>query len=194
MVNRERGRCFTAVGLLVVGAAVMMALLDQKHAGAPATDREPATISAAAPIVQAGGREERRRRHPDRTLDHRAASEDRSVRSRAAARELERAEAAASVFLSALLRRESNEGGSQERRAIARSGTRDLAQFVLAARPRVPTATDEPARTSLSQLEPLRLDQGQAVLAATTQRAGARNGLLVILVRREGRWLVAGLR
>jgi hypothetical protein len=194
MPDRESGRLFAAAGLLVIGAAVLLALFGQGHATAPAEREGSTTLSA--PIVQGGpnqGRRPRRPHDPAPALAERAAGEDRSARSRAADREFERAEAAARAFLSALLRREGGEGGPRTRRRIARRSTTDLAHFVLAREPRVPAATDGPARVRLVDLEPVGLGHGRAELAATIERDGARSGLLVTLVRREGRWHVAGL-
>jgi hypothetical protein len=191
MAERERARLFEAAGLLVVGAAVLLVLIGEGHGPAPA-ERERATI--AAPIVQGGSREQRSPGPPPqyaRTAAERAASEDRAARSRAAGRELERAEVAARAFLSALLRRE---GESQARRGIARRATADFAHFVLKGKPRAPAATEAPARARLVDVEPIGLSHGRAGLAATMERDGTRSGLLVTLARREGRWLVADLR
>ena len=197
MAERERRWLFTAAGLLVVGAAVLLALLGGEHTTAPATERKRATTGPTAPVVQGAGREGQRSdwpRHRAQTSGGRAASEDRTVRSRAAERELEGAEAAARAFLSALLGRESGEGGSRARHGIAHHATVDLARFLLAAEPRVPAATDGPAQTRLAGIEPIELSHGRAELAATLERDGARSGLLVTLVCREGRWRIAGVR
>jgi hypothetical protein len=196
MTHRERGRLFAAAGLLVAGAALPLMLFGQGHATAP-TDREPATTGPAAPVVRGVGREDRRpgrARHRVRTPGERAAREDRSGRSLVAQRRLKRAAAAASVFVSALLRRETGDGGPRTRRVIARRGTTDFARFVLAREPRVPAARDGPGRARLVDLEPVGLSHGRAELAATVERDGVRSGLLVALVRREERWRVAGLR
>jgi hypothetical protein len=189
-------RLFAAAGTLVVGAAGLLMLLGPGHATAPA-ERERTTIAPATPIVQGAGRAQQgagRPRNPSRSPGARAASEDRRVRSRAAGRQLERAEAAAKAFLSALLLGESGQGGPQPRRQITRRGTGDFARFVLEGEPRVPAATDGPVRARLVGIEPLGLGHGRAELAATIERDGALSGLLVKLVRREGRWRVAGLR
>jgi hypothetical protein len=196
MAAHARRRLFAATGLLVAGAACLLMLLGQGHATTPAK-RERTTITPAAPIVQGAGREQQgagRPRHPAPSPGARAASEDRRVRSRAAGRQLERAEAAARAFLSALLRRESGQGGPQPRRQIARRATADFARFVLEGEPRVPAATEAPARARLSDVEPIGLSDGLAELAATIERHGSHTGLLLTLARREGRWRVADLR
>jgi hypothetical protein len=193
MTDRDRRRLFGAAGLLVVGSAVLPLLLGGEGGTAPGRP----TTGQAAPIVQGIGREEQRlsrARRPAPMPRERAANEDRPVRSRAAARGLEAAEAAARAFLSALLRRESGEGRQRERRLIARGGSADFAHFVLGDEPRVPAATDAPAQARLVDLEPVGIGYGRAELAATIERDGARSGLLVALARREGRWRIADLR
>jgi hypothetical protein len=196
MAAHARKRLFAAAGLLVVGAAGLLMLLGQGPATAP-TERERTNIAPAAPVVQGAGHEQQssgRPRNPAPSPGARAAGEDRRVRSQAAERQLEQAEAAARAFLSALLRRES-EGGPKARRRIALRATRDFAQFVLeGGEPRVPAAMEGSARARLVRLEPVGLSDGRAELAATIERDGARSGLLVALVRREERWRVAGLR
>jgi hypothetical protein len=196
MAAHTRRRLFTAAGLLVVGAAGLLMLLGQGPATAP-TERERTNIAPAAPVVQGAGHEQQgsgRPRSHAPSPGARAASEDRRVRYRAE-RQLEQAEAATRAFLSALLRRESGEGGPQARRRIALRATRDLAQFVLeGGEPRVPAAMEAPARARLVGLEPVGLGDGRAELAATIERDGARSGLLVVLVRREERWRVADVR
>jgi hypothetical protein len=196
MAAPARKRLFAAAGLLVVGAAVLLMLLGQGPATAP-TERERTNIAPAAPVVQGAGHEQQgsgRPRNPAPSPRARAASEDRRVRSRAAERQLEQAEAATMAFLSALLRRESGEGGPQARRRIARRSTADFARFVLEGEPRVPAATEAPAPARLVDFVPVGLGHGRAELAATIERDGARSGLLVALVRREGRWRVADVR
>jgi hypothetical protein len=196
MASRGRGRLFAAAGLMVVGAALLLVLFSQGRAATRA-DRGWATTGAAKPVVQGIGGEEPRPGRPPRTAripSERAANEDRPVRPRAASRGLETAEAAAKAFLSGLLRHESGEGGPRARCRIIRRGTRDFGHFVLAREPRVPAATNGPARARLVDLEPVQLSDGRAELAATIERDGTRSGLLVTLARREGRWRVADLR
>jgi hypothetical protein len=196
MAAPARRRLFAVAGILVVGAAGLLVLLGPGHATTPA-ERERTTIVPAAPVVQGAGREHRsagRRQNPAPSPGARAAGEDRRVRSRAAGRQLEQAEVAARAFLSALLLRESGQGGPQPRRLIARHGTGDFARMVLEGEPRVPAATDGPVRARLLGFEPVGLGHGRAELAATIERDGARSGLLVALVRLEGRWRVADVR
>jgi hypothetical protein len=196
MAAHARRRLFAAAGLLVAGAACLLMLLGQGHATTPA-ERERTIIAPAAPIVQGAVREQQgaaRPRNPAPSPGARAVSEDRRVRSRAAERQLEQAEAAARAFLSALLRRESDQAGRQPRRQITRRATADIARFVLEGEPRVPAAMEAPRPARLLGFEPVGLGHGRAELAATVERDGARSGLLVRLVRGEGRWRVAGLR
>jgi hypothetical protein len=196
MAAHARRRLFAAAGLLVAGAGCLLMLLGQGHATTLA-ERERTTVGPAAPIVQGAGREQQgagRPGHPAPSPGARAVTEDRRVRSRPAERQLEQAEAAARAFLSALLRRESGEGGPQPRRRIARSATADFARFVLESEPRVPAAIEAPTPARLLAFEPVGLGHGRAELAATIERDGARSGLVVTLVRREGQWRVTGLR
>jgi hypothetical protein len=189
MAERERQRLFAAAGILVAGAAGLLMLLGQGHATTPAK-RDQTTIAPAAPIVQGAGRP----RNPAPSSGARAASEDRRVRSRAAGLQLERAEAVARAFLSALLRRESGDDGPQPRAQITRRATADFARFVLEGEPRVPAATAAPVPARLVDIVPVGLGEGRAELAATITRDGRRSGLLVTLAPREGRWRVAGVR
>jgi hypothetical protein len=196
MAAHARRRLFVAAGLLVAGAACLLMLLGQGHATTPA-EREPTIIAPAAPIVQGAVREQQgaaRPRNRAPSPGARAVSEDRRVRSRAAERQLEQAEAAARAFLSALLRRESGQAGRRPRCQITRRATADIARFVLEGEPRVPAATEAPTPARLLGFEPVGLGHGRAELAATIERDGARSGLVVTLVQREGQWRVAGLR
>jgi hypothetical protein len=196
MAAHARRRLFAAAGLLVAGAAGLLMLLGQGHATTTAK-RDQTTIAPAAPIVQGAEREQQgagRPRNPAPSPGAREASEDRRVRSRAAGRQLEQAEAAARAFLSALLLRESSRAGPQPRRQNTRRTTVDFARFVLEGEPRVPAATEAPAPPRLVDLVPVGLGDGRAELVATIERDGARSGLLVTLARREERWRVAGLR
>jgi hypothetical protein len=196
MAERERQRLFAAAGILVAGAAGLLMLLGQGHATTPAK-RDQTTIAPAAPIVQGAGGEQQgagRPRNPAPSSGARAASEDRRVRSRAAGLQLERAEAVARAFLSALLRRESGDDGPQPRAQITRRATADFARFVLEGEPRVPAATAAPVPARLVDIVPVGLGEGRAELAATITRDDRRSGLLVTLAPREGRWRVAGVR
>jgi hypothetical protein len=196
MAAHARRRLFAAAGTLVVGVAGLLMLLSPGRATTPA-EPERTTIAPAAPIVQGAGREQQGAGWPGNPAPSpgaRAVSEDRRVRSRAAGPKLEQAEAAARMFLSALLQRESGQGGAQPARQIARHGTADFGRFVLKGEPRVTAATEAPAPARLVDLVPVGLGDGRAELAATIERDAGRSGLLVTLVRREGQWRVARLR
>jgi hypothetical protein len=109
-------------------------------------------------------------------------------------REREEASSTARAFLFALLRRENPDGGGRARWAITRLATADWARLVLGDEPRRPAAGARYASARLVGIEPVGLGRRRAELAATIERGARRSGLLVTLVRREGRWRVAGLR
>jgi hypothetical protein len=194
MADRERKTLFAATGLLVAGAAMLLAQLGQGKVTGPAAER--VDVGPAAPIVQDAARERPRAggRQPAPSPGERAANEDPSAKPRPRVGKLTRAGTAARAFLSALLRRESGAGGTRTRRAIERQTTARFAAFLLAGEPRPPAATGPPAGGDLVALEPVGLAGGRAEFAATVERGRARSGLLVALVHREGSWRVVGMR
>jgi len=113
---------------------------------------------------------------PDRALDQR----------------VEQAHAVAAAFVRALLRLESS-GGSAGEGALRGHATRRVANRILSRQARLPPARAAPAAGRLVVLEPLATGPDRAEFVAAIGRKGGRTGLLITVVRRQGRWLVGDL-
>jgi hypothetical protein len=193
-----RVRVYALVVLAV--AAVATAALAPPDSGR-GSDRRPGGLGRAPLVLPAephpaGRRRAPRTHHTNRpqlpTAEDLPAGTRPGSRARLAKRRIRRASEA---FVAGLLRWEAAPDSASARRGIRSAATRQLAAFVLAAPPRLPSGAEEVERGRVDAVQVVRLEANRAVAQVTVWRPGAHDTVVLLeLARRRGRWLATALR